>query len=112
MSYNSPIDLHDISSQHHGHGSSTSLPSAAHDPQQSQEYVKAVRHLTESMKRTEESRSQVIKMLRQSASAATTTLVATVTPDVPEVVAPIVVTPPPLGMDITTIPESRHTSTL
>ena len=111
-SYNSPIDLRDISSQHHGHGSSTSLSSAAHDPQQSPEYVKAVRHLTESMKRTEESRSQVIKMLRQSASAATTTLSATVTPEVPEVVAPIAVTPPPLGMDITTIPESRHTSTL
>ena len=99
-SYNSPIDLRDISSQHHVHGSSTSLSSAAHDPQQSPEYVKAVRHLTESMKRTEESRSQVIKMLRQSASAATTTLSATVTPEVPEVVAPIAVTPPPLGMDI------------
>ena len=96
-SYNSLIDLHDISSQHHG--SSTSLSSAIH-PQHSQEYVKAMRHLTESMKRTEESRSQVIKMLRQSASAANTTPAATVIPEVPQVTAPIAVTPPPLGMDI------------
>ena len=99
-SHNSLIDLHDSSSQHHC-SSTTSLSSAIH-PQHSQEYVKAMHHLTESMKRTEESRSRVINLLssRQSASAVTTPPAATVIPEVPQVVAPISVTPPPLGMDI------------